>query len=127
MGPCLDPHRGRRRRHLLYGFTVLMVLLSTGLVGVQWVILKMLPFDNKSEFQLVVGLPEGRSLKDTAAVLAELTAVLDELPEVLHYQAHAGTAAPINYHGLVRQYSLREGVNLHAAQGTLVDRPARWT
>src|SRR5690625_1343977 len=125
MGPFLDPHRGRRRRHLLYGFTVLMVLLSTGLVGVQWVILKMLPFDNKSEFQLVVELPEGRSLEDTAAVLAELTAVLDEVPEVLHYQAHAGTAAPINFNGLVRQYNLREGVNLGDVQVNLVDRRLR--
>jgi multidrug efflux pump subunit AcrB len=97
----------------LIGFS--MVLPVLGLVQ-----LKMLPFDNKSEFQVVVDMPAGTSLERTAAVLHELGAYLGHVPEVTHYQAYAGTAAPINFNGLVRQYYMRSGgeygeliVNLH--------------
>lgn len=77
-----------------------MILPVLGLVQ-----LKMLPFDNKSEFQVVVDMPAGTSLEQTSAVLHELGAHLG--PEVTNYQAHAGTAAPINFNGLVRQYYMR--------------------
>src|SRR5690606_17249168 len=89
------------------------------------VVMKMLPFDNKSELQIVVDLPEGRTLEDTNALLAELAGVLDRTPEVLHYQGYAGTAAPINFNGLVRQYYLREGANVGDLQVNLVDRHDR--
>jgi multidrug efflux pump subunit AcrB len=77
------------------------------LVQQQAVTLKMLPFDNKSEFQVVVDLPEGSTLEQTQAVLNRVSLVLLQQPEVLHLQTYAGTAAPINFNGLVRQYYLR--------------------
>lgn len=125
MGPFLDPDRGARRRRLLFAAMAGLVLVAAGLAGVRLVVLKMLPFDNKSELQVVVDLPEGRTLEDTSALLAELAAVLDRTPEVLDYQGYAGTAAPINFNGLVRQYYLREGANLGDLQVNLVDRHQR--
>ena len=76
---------------------------------VQLVILKMLPFDNKSEFQIIVDMPVGTPLEKTAQVLAEMGTAIAVVPEVTDYQAYAGTAAPINFNGLVRQYYLRCG------------------
>jgi multidrug efflux pump subunit AcrB len=89
------------------------------------VILKMLPFDNKSEFQVVLDMPEGTSLEQTARVLAELGHYLAQVPEVTDYQVYAGTAAPINFNGLVRQYYLREGAHLGDIQVNLVDKHHR--
>ena len=125
MGPFLDPERGARRRRLLFAAMAVLVLLAASLAGVKLVVLKMLPFDNKSELQIVVDLPEGRTLEDTSALLAELAGVLDRTPEVLHYQGYAGTAAPINFNGLVRQYYLRQGANVGDLQVNLVDRHER--
>ena len=125
LGPFLEPQRGTRRRRLLFATMAALVLAAAGLAGVKLVVLKMLPFDNKSELQIVVDLPEGRSLEDTSALLAELSGVLDRTPEVLHYQAYAGTAAPINFNGLVRQYYLREGANVGDLQVNLVDKHDR--
>ena len=125
LGPFLEPQRGTRRRRLLFAAMAALVLAAAGLAGVKLVVLKMLPFDNKSELQIVVDLPEGRSLEDTSALLAELSGVVDRTPEVLHYQAYAGTAAPINFNGLVRQYYLREGANVGDLQVNLVDRHDR--
>jgi multidrug efflux pump subunit AcrB len=125
LGPFLDPHRGTRRRRLLFAAMAGLVLLAASLAGFRLVVLKMLPFDNKSELQLVVDLPEGRTLEDTHALLAELAGVLDRTPEVLHYQGYAGTAAPINFNGLVRQYYLRAGANVGDLQVNLVDRRER--
>jgi len=85
----------------------------------------MLPFDNKSEFQVVVDMPEGRTLEDTNAVLVELAATLDDVPEVLDYQGYAGTSAPMNFNGLVRQYFLRSGSNVGDLQVNLVDKHER--
>ena len=92
---------------------------------VQLVVLKMLPFDNKSELQVVVDLPEGRTLEDTNALLVELAAVVDRVPEVLDYQGYAGTSAPMNFNGLVRQYFLRSGSNVGDLQVNLVDKHDR--
>ena len=85
----------------------------------------MLPLDNKSEVQVIVDMPEGSTLEQTNALLAELAANIDSVPEVLNYQAYAGTAAPINFNGLVRQYYLREGANVGDLQVNLVDRRDR--
>jgi multidrug efflux pump subunit AcrB len=92
---------------------------------VQWVVMKMLPFDNKSEFQVVVDMPEGTALEETARVLDELAATIDQLPEVTDYQVYAGTSAPINFNGLVRQYYLRSGPELGDIQVNLVDKHHR--
>ncbi len=125
MLPFLDAERGARRRHLLFAAIAALVLLAASLAAFKLVVLKMLPFDNKSELQVVVDLPEGRTLEDTSALLTELAAVLDRTPEVLNYQGYAGTAAPINFNGLVRQYDLRASANAGDLQVNLVDRHGR--
>src|SRR5690606_11931476 len=89
------------------------------------VVMKMLPFDNKSEFQVVVDMPEGTTVEQTARVLADLAANLRERPEVTDFQAYAGTASPMSFNGLVRQYYLREGPNVGDIQVNLVHRTAR--
>jgi multidrug efflux pump subunit AcrB len=96
-----------------------------GLAGVQWVVLKMLPFDNKSEFQLVVDMPAGTPLEDTAAALHDLGAFLVRQPEVLDLQGYAGTASPITFNGLVRQYYLRADAEQGDLQVNLVDKAHR--
>src|SRR3546814_3871071 len=97
MTPFLAATGGARRRHLLFASMAGLVLLAVSLAAFELVVMKMLPFDNKSELQVVVDLPEGRTLEDTGALLTELAAMLDQVPEVLHYQGYAGTAAPINF------------------------------
>jgi multidrug efflux pump subunit AcrB len=119
--PFLDAVAGGRRRRLLFAGMGALVLLAVGLVAVQAVVLKMLPFDNKSEFQVVVDLPEGSTLEDTSALLAQLAAALDDVPEVRDYQAYAGTSAPMTFNGLVRQYYLRRGANVGDLQVNLLD------
>src|SRR5690606_37469898 len=84
MAPFLDPARGARRRHLLFAAMGALVLLAVSLAGVRLVVMKMMPFDNKSELQVVIDLPEGRTLEDTGALLGELAAVIDTVPEVLN-------------------------------------------
>jgi len=86
--------------------------------GAAVVVMKMLPFDNKSEFQVVVDMPEGTALEETGRVLEELAAAVAQLPEVTDYQVYAGTSAPINFNGLVRQYYLRSGPELGTSRST---------
>jgi hypothetical protein len=71
------------------------------------VTVKLLPFDNKSEVQLVVDMPEGTSLEQTGRVLEQASAIARQIPEVTAMEAYAGTAAPFNFNGLVRHYFLR--------------------
>jgi multidrug efflux pump subunit AcrB len=125
MRPFLSGDGAPRRRVWLFGGMILAVLLSASLAVFQLVVLKMLPFDNKSELQVVVDLPEGSTLETTDALLGELAASVAEFPEVLHVQAYAGTSAPINFNGLVRQYYLRSGANVGDLQINLVDKHAR--
>lgn len=123
--PFLQGNEAKNRRHKLYGGTLAAIVVALALVGVKLVVLKMLPFDNKSEFQIVVNMPEGSSLEQTAAVLDELTAEVSKLPEVTDYQVYAGTSAPINFNGLVRQYYLRSGPLVGDIQVNLVDKHHR--
>ncbi|HHJ13386.1 MAG TPA: efflux RND transporter permease subunit [Gammaproteobacteria bacterium] len=116
---------GARARILMLVAVGVLIALSLATVATRLVVLKMLPFDNKSEFQVVVDLPEGASLEQTNRVLTELAAVLEQVPEVEHYQIYAGTAAPINFNGLVRQYYLRHASNLGDIQVNLVDKSLR--
>lgn len=125
MRPFLDRRAGGRRRKLLFGGMAALVAFAASLAVFQLVVLKMLPFDNKSELQVVVDLPEGRTLEDTSALLTELAAVVDAVPEVLDYQGYAGTAAPMNFNGLVRQYFLRSGSNVGDLQVNLIDKHER--
>ena len=123
--PLLDEHRGARHRALLGAMVLALIGLSLALPLFGLVQLKMLPFDNKSEFQVVLDMPAGTPVERTAAVLQELGAHLSSLPEVTHYQAYAGTAAPINFNGLVRQYDLRRGGELGDIQVNLIDKQQR--
>jgi multidrug efflux pump subunit AcrB len=117
--------QARRNRHRLYGGLVVAILAAVSLTAVKWVVLKMLPFDNKSEFQVVLNMPEGTPVERTAAVLGELAAVVRVVPEVTDIQAYAGTAAPINFNGLVRQYYLRSSGELGDLQVNLTDKHER--
>ncbi|HNW62206.1 MAG TPA: efflux RND transporter permease subunit [Piscinibacter sp.] len=120
--PLLD---SARKRWLLLAGILAALLLSVGLALVQWVVLKMLPFDNKSEFQLVVEMPAGTPLENTAATLQELGAHLAKQPEVRDLQGYAGTASPITFNGLVRQYYLRADAEQGDLQVNLVDKKHR--
>ncbi len=114
----------KKRWLLLLGILVAL-MLSVGLTLVQWVVLKMLPFDNKSEFQVVVEMPAGTPLENTAATLHELGAFLAQQPEVIDLQAYAGTASPITFNGLVRQYYMRADAEQGDLQVNLVDKKHR--
>ncbi|WP_141056416.1 efflux RND transporter permease subunit [Tepidiphilus succinatimandens] len=123
--PLLDERRGARNRGVLALFVLAAIVVSLALPATGLVLMKMLPFDNKSEFQVVVDLPAGTPLERTAAVLHELGAFLARQPEVADYQAYAGTASPINFNGLVRQYYLRAGDEVGDIQVNLVDKHLR--
>jgi multidrug efflux pump subunit AcrB len=125
MSPFMAEGTGSRRRRLLFGTMLLLVALSASLAVFGLVVLKMLPFDNKSEVQVVVDLPEGRPLEDTNALLLDLAQVVSTVPEVLDFQGYAGTSAPVNFNGLVRQYFLRSGSNVGDLQVNLVDKHHR--
>ncbi len=120
--PFLD---SAKKRWLLLAGIGAALLLSVGLAAVQWVVLKMLPFDNKSEFQLVVDMPAGTALEDTAAALQDLGGFLAQQPEVRDLQGYAGTASPITFNGLVRQYYLRADAEQGDLQVNLVDKHQR--
>ncbi|MEW8201627.1 MAG: efflux RND transporter permease subunit [Candidatus Thiodiazotropha endolucinida] len=125
MAPFLTGKRGNRMRWVLLGSILLLIAASLALVATKSVVLKMLPFDNKSEFQVVLDMPEGTSLEQTARVLDELGDYLGGVEEVSDYQVYAGTASPIGFNGLVRQYYLREGAHLGDIQVNLVDKQHR--
>ena len=125
MRPFLRGDTGRRPRRLLGLGIAAAIALSVLLVPLNLVVLKMLPFDNKSEFQIVLDMPTGTPVEATAAVLRELAVEVAKLPEVTDYQAYAGLAAPINFNGLVRQYYLRTGGEVGDLQVNLVDKHLR--
>jgi multidrug efflux pump subunit AcrB len=103
--PFLGEHR--LRRGLLASVVILLSLGATALPVFQAVILKMLPFDDKSELQVVVDMPEDTPVEVTARALMEMGHYLETVEDVDTWQAYAGTAAPINFNGLIRQYYLR--------------------
>jgi multidrug efflux pump subunit AcrB len=123
--PFLQGDSGRKKRHQLLLVVLGLIVLSVSLVVFKLVILKMLPFDNKSEFQVVVDMPEGTTLEQTARTLQALSKHIATVPEVTDYQVYVGTAAPINFNGLVRQYYLRSGANVGDIQVNLIDKAHR--
>ncbi len=125
VGPFLRGRDGRKARRLLGAGVVVAILLAMSLVGFNLVVMKMLPFDNKSEFQVVLDMPEGTTVEQTGRVLDEMAAYIKSIPEVTDYQVYAGTSAPINFNGLVRQYYLREGANIGDIQVNLVGKSER--
>ncbi|NMM28867.1 MAG: efflux RND transporter permease subunit [Glaciimonas sp.] len=123
--PFLATKKAVRNRRLLWAGVLLAILVSISLAALQLVVLKMLPFDNKSEFQVVVDMRAGTPVENTAAVLHEMGAYLATVAEVTDIQAYAGTAAPINFNGLVRQYYLRQAPEFGDLQVNLVDKHQR--
>jgi multidrug efflux pump subunit AcrB len=123
--PFLRGGSGSKARRTLGVAIVGLIVLSVSLAVFKAVVLKMLPFDNKSEFQVVVDMPEGTSAEHTARVMNELGAYLATVPEVTDYQVYVGTASPINFNGLVRQYYLRTGANVADIQVNIVDKHHR--
>src|SRR5690606_11719846 len=110
------------KRWLFLGTIVLLLIGSLALFATRSVAVKMLPFDNKNEIQLIIDLPEGSSLERSSAVARELGAYLSTREEVVSYQSYVGTNAPITLNGLVRHYDLRGGSNTADIQANLVDK-----
>ncbi len=125
LSPYLNKEEGSDKRRKLVMIIMALIIFSVGLAGVKLVVLKMLPFDNKSEFQIVVDMPEGTSLEQTTRVVRELGQYVARVPEVTDYQAYVGGASPINFNGLVRQYYLRQGSHVADIQVNLSDKKLR--
>lgn len=122
MDPLLDKPLAR------YGFLAGIMLLLLGavaLVAMGVVKVKMLPFDNKSEFQVIINTPEGTTLEQTARVAMEMAAAIRDEPEVRDIQVYTGTSAPFNFNGLVRHYFLRRGPTVADLQVNLVEKHHR--
>ncbi|WP_375323301.1 efflux RND transporter permease subunit [Flagellimonas sp. GZD32] len=115
----------RKKRWIFIGITVVLLFASVGMFFTKSVAVKMLPFDNKNEFQVVIDLPEGSTLEKTSAVAKEIGAYLSTRPEVVNYQTYVGTSAPITFNGLVRHYDLRGGSNMADIQVNLIDKHDR--
>ncbi len=107
-----------------YG-TVVMLFGSVLFFYTKWVTVKMLPFDNKSEFQVVIDMPEGTTLERTYVVTQEIAQYLSQQELVKNYQGYVGTASPISFNGLMRHYDLRSGENVADIQVNLVDKKER--
>ncbi|MEI6313831.1 MAG: efflux RND transporter permease subunit [Syntrophus sp. (in: bacteria)] len=122
LGPFID--KGNKR-FLVFAIVALLLALSVALIPLKKVTVKMLPFDNKSEMQVIIDMPEGRSLEETAALTRDLTEYITTATEVTDYEAYIGTAAPYNFNGLVRHYYLRSGPNISDIQVNFVARDKR--
>jgi len=122
ISPLLD---SVRKRWIFIGSVTVLLFASLFLFYFKMVAVKMLPFDNKNEVQVIVDMPEGTTLERTAAVTRELGAYVAEQPEVVDYQTYVGTAAPINFNGLIRHYDLRHGSSVADIQVNLLDKDER--
>jgi multidrug efflux pump subunit AcrB len=117
-------HDGTWRASFL-GMVALLLVAALSLFAFKVVRVKMLPFDNKSELQIIVDMPEGTTLERTAAVAREIGGVVSDVPEVANWQLYAGTASPYNFNGLVRHYFLRRGSNVADLQVNLLPKDER--
>jgi len=123
--PLLSDRDGKKNRRLLGMGVAVAIVISIALPMTGLVILKMLPFDNKSEFQVILDMPADTKVEQTSKVLREMGKAIAEMPEVNSYQIYAGTAAPINFNGLVRQYYFRQEPSKGDIQVNLVDKHHR--
>jgi multidrug efflux pump subunit AcrB len=122
----MDPMIASARwRWIFLGGVAALLLAACALVLTGAVQIKMLPFDNKSEFQVILNMPEGATLEETTGVARELAAAVRTEPEVRDYQIYAGTAAPFNFNGLVRHYFQRRGANVADLQVNLLPKAER--
>ncbi|MDX1577560.1 MAG: efflux RND transporter permease subunit, partial [Gemmatimonadota bacterium] len=122
MEPLLDEPR---RLWIVLGGTVVLLFVAVGMFAVRSVTVKMLPFDDKDEMQVIVDLPEGTSLERTLALSQDLARALHEVPEIEGVQLYVGTAAPFNFNGMIRHYYLRRGPHLADLQVQLVSKSYR--
>lgn len=113
------------KRRWMLGITVILLFGSVLMFFTKSVIVKMLPFDNKNEFQVVIDMPEGTTLERTSAVTREIAQYLSTKPEVVSYQNYIGTSAPITFNGLVRHYDMRGGSNMADIQVNLLHKEDR--
>ena len=113
------------RRKFFYASTIVLLLASISLLFFKAVQVKMLPFDNKSEFQVILDAPRGTSLETSHAMASEVAQVLLQLPEVTSAQVYAGTSSPFNFNGLVRHYFLRRGGEVSDVQVNLLPKGDR--
>ncbi len=122
VGPFLD---SGVKRILLYAVLFALLVLSMTLALFRYVPMKMLPFDNKDEFQIVIDMPEGTPLEQTSRVVYDFEKYLRQVPEVIHFVSYVGTASPIDFNGMVRHYYLRTGGNVADIRINLADRQRR--
>ena len=122
MGALL--HRKRVRYGFLAG-VVILLLLSCSLIYFKLVTVKMLPFDNKNELQVIIDAPDGTPLEETARIAAEMGTALRKVPEVTDFQTYVGASSPFNFNGLVRHYYLRKGTNIADIQVNFVPKSER--
>ena len=117
--------RSAQRRWIFFGGVVVLLLSAMAFVPLKWVQVKMLPFDNKSEFQVMVDMPDGTTLEQTTRVAQALGSYLGQQPEVVNYEIYSGTSGPYNFNGLVRHYFLRSQPNQADIQVNLLSRHDR--
>ncbi len=122
MEPLLD---APRRLWWLLGGVGVLLLAAVGLFTMRAVTVKMLPFDDKDEMQVIVDMPEGTALETTADLSERIARALREVPEVEHVQQYVGTAAPFNFNGMIRHYYLRSGPTVADLQVNLVGKGER--
>jgi multidrug efflux pump subunit AcrB len=115
----------RTKRTVFLAGVAVLLIASLSLFYFKLTIVKMLPFDNKSELQVVIDMPEGTALEETAKVTRALTDYVKTIPEATDYQAYVGTASPFNFNGLVRHYFLRDSQNVADIQVNLLEKHRR--
>jgi len=123
MGPLI--HHPLWRWGFLIG-TFVLLLATMSMFFTKSVIVKVLPFDNKNEFQVIIDTDEGTPLEKTAMLAREISEYLETIPQVVNLQTYAGTASPYNFQGLVRHYFLRSGSNVADIQVNLINKHKRW-
>jgi len=122
MGPLIH-HKGWQWLFLIS--IVGMLVLACSMVWFKLVRVKMLPFDNKSEFQVIIDMPEDATLEDTTKAAMQMGEYLRTVNEVKDYEIYSGTAGPFNFNGLIRHYYLRKGSNVADIQVNLADKEER--
>lgn len=122
LNPLID---NKKKRYLFFGLNLLLFAFTLSLFYTKSVAVKMLPFDNKNEFQVVIDMPEGTTLERTAMVTQEIAQLVGQNPMVENYQSYVGTASPITFNGLVRHYDLRRGSNVADIQVNLIHKKDR--
>ena len=125
MTPFLGGDRGNRNRWLLLSGIILLIAAAISMAAFKIVVLKMLPFDNKGEFQVVLDMPEGTALPATANAAREMAETLRQIPEITALQSYTGTARPFDFNGMVRHYYLRQDPWLAEIQVQLLHKSER--